>query len=254
MAGGRTSRAGTAATQSAKPLSLRPVKRPQQQVEEQIRTAILSGELAAGDRLPSEMELASQFSVSRTTVREALRALVAQGLVAKARGPRGGSFVQRIDGESVVQVLSQSVHNLLAVGRVDFEEVSLLRQHLEVPSARLAAQNRTEDDVSALHRIVAAEKQTTVEDPAVPSLDVEFHTTIARASGNRLLTTFVAALHHNTEPVRYVELSPEVGRLTVKQHSAIVAAISAQRPDDAGSAMVEHLTYLRQMFQRQNEG
>jgi DNA-binding transcriptional MocR family regulator len=73
------------------------VRRPREQVEEQIREAILSGAFRQGDKLPSETQLAEQFSVSRTTVREALRALAAAGLISKVPGVAGGSFVQSVE-------------------------------------------------------------------------------------------------------------------------------------------------------------
>ena len=80
-----------------------------------------------------------------------------------------------------------------------------------------------------------------VDDPEVPDLDRRFHVGIAGASGNRVLASFVAALHHATEPVNYLDLSPEVGRETVKQHVRILRAIEAQDPDEAEAAMVRQL-------------
>src|SRR5689334_18541438 len=79
----------------------REVVRPRQQVEDRIRQAILEGELKTGERLPSESELARQFAVSRTTVREALRALSTQNLIEKVPGAGGGSFVRAVDHQSL---------------------------------------------------------------------------------------------------------------------------------------------------------
>lgn len=224
----------------------RAVLRPRQQVEDQIRYVILSGELRSGERLPSETELAHQFGVSRTTVREALRSLSTQNLITKVPGAGGGSFVRSVDHRSLGTVLGEEMHNLLALGSIDFEEVALVRQHLEVPSVRLAALNRTAKDLTALRAIVDDQKRISVDDPDVPQLDERFHAAIAQASKNRVLASFVAALHHETEPVSYLDLSPEVGRTTVAQHQRIVKAISAQDPDRAEAAIVEHLTYLRE--------
>lgn len=221
------------------------VLRPRQQVEDQIKAAILSGSLRGGDRLPGEVELARQFEVSRTTVREALRSLSTQNLIIKTPGAGGGSFVQRIDHSSLRSVVVDSVHNLLALGSIDFEEVAIVRQHLEVPAVRLAAVNRTAEDLQELREIVDLQKRISVEDPRVPALDEQFHGAVARASGNRVLTSFVSALHLETEPVHYLDLSPEVGRTTVQQHQRIVRAVADQDPAAGEAAMVEHLTYLR---------
>lgn len=221
------------------------VLRPREQVEERIRVAILSGELKTGDLLPPEAELARQFNVSRTTVREALRSLTTQRLIYKVPGSRGGNFVQLIDHHSLGSAVIDSVHNLLTLGSIEFTEVAEVRQYLEVPAVRLAAANRSVEDLERLRDIVSRQKAASVDDPEVPKLDEQFHTLIAQASGNRVLASFVSALHHETEPVHYLDLSPEVGRSTVRQHKAIVDAIADRDADAAESAIVKHLTYLR---------
>ena len=234
------------------------VLRPRAQVEEKIRSAIFSGELRGGERLPSEDELGRQFGVSRTTVREALRSLVAQGLIDKSPGVKGGSFVQDVDYQSLGVILQESLHVRLQLGTLRPDEVAMVRQYLEVPAARLAAEHRSARDLAALREVVAREKSISVDDPEVPDLDARFHTTIASASGNRAVASFVSALHGETEPVHYLELSPEVGRETVRQHQSILAAIEAGDPDAAERAMVEHLSYLRDhllpMGQRDGRG
>ena len=222
------------------------VLRPRQQVEDQIKAAILSGALSPGDRLPGEIELARQFEVSRTTVREALRSLSTQDHITKTPGAGGGSFVRSIDHSSLRRALGDSVHALLALGGIEFEELAIVRQHLEVPAVRLAAVNRTEEDLQELRDVVELQRSISVDDPRVPALDEQFHGAIARASGNRVLASFVSALHLETEPVHYLDLSPEVGRTTVRQHQRIVRAIADQDPDAGEQAIVEHLTYLRE--------
>lgn len=221
------------------------VVRPRLQIEEQIRSAILSGELAGGDRLPSEAELARMFNVSRNTVREALRSLETQSLIRKIPGAGGGSFVQSVDHRSLRNVLQESMRNLVQLGSIHYDELAAMRQFLEVPSVRLAAKNGTDEDVADLRRIVELQRAATLDDPSIPDLDMEFHSKIAEASGNRLLRTFVQALHRETEPVLYLDLSPEVGRTAWRQHNEIVRAIAAHEADEAERAIVEHLEYLR---------
>ncbi|MQA11442.1 MAG: FCD domain-containing protein [Pseudonocardiaceae bacterium] len=221
------------------------VLRPRQQVEERIRAAIFSGDLRSGERLPAEAELARQFEVSRTTVREALRSLTTQNLIDKVPGAGGGSFVRSIDHHSLGTLLQESLHNLLTLGSLGGEEVAMVRQYLEVPSTRLAAEHRTEEDLNELREIVEQQRTISVDDPNVPDLDERFHAAIARASGNRVLGSFVHALHRETEPVHYLDLSPSVGKTTVKQHQKIVKAIAERDPDAAEAAIVEHLGYLR---------
>lgn len=221
------------------------VLRPREQVEQTIKAAILSGELQTGELLPPEAELARQFNVSRTTLREALRVLSAQQLIRKVPGARGGSFVQSVDYKSLGAVMSDAVENLLTLGTIRFDEVADVRQYLEVPSVRLAARNRSDAQLEKLKDIVRRQKRASVDDPDIPDLDRQFHTLIAQASDNRVLSALVGALHHATEPVHYLDLSPDVGRETVIQHQAIVRAIADQDPDAAEAAVIEHLTYLQ---------
>lgn len=221
------------------------VMRPRQQVEETIRNAILSGELKSGELLPPEAELARQFNVSRTTLREALRVLTSQHLITKVPGARGGNFVKSVDYQSIGVAVIDAVDNLMALGNIEFDEVAEVRQQLEVPSVRLAAMHRSNEQLDELTAIVEKQKSVSVDDPEVADLDRQFHTLIAIASGNRVLAALVAALHHATEPVHYLDLSPKVGRTTVKQHQAILRAIVDQEPEAGEAAIIEHLTYLR---------
>lgn len=224
----------------------RKVLRPREQVQEMVRSAILAGELHSGERLPSEAELARQFDVSRNTVREALHALATQNLIYKVPGAGGGSFVRSVDHESLGKTVSDAMQSLLALGRIEFDEVAMVRQYLEVPSVRQAALNRTAEDLEHLDDIVGRQVRASVDDPVVIQLDAQFHVGIATASGNRVLSSLVAALHRQTEPVRYLDLSPEVGHVTVRQHQAILQAIRAQDADAGERAIVDHLSYLRE--------
>jgi GntR family transcriptional regulator, transcriptional repressor for pyruvate dehydrogenase complex len=222
------------------------VLRPRQQVEESLRKAVLSGQLKPGERMPAETELARQFSVSRPTVREALSALETQGLIDKVPGAGGGSFVRTVDHKALGEVMQESMHNLLSLGSVSFDEVAMARQFLEVPAAEQAAHHRTDADVEELHAIINEQKIRSVDDPAIAELDARFHVAVARMSGNRILASLVYALHRESEPVAYLDLSPEVGRETFRQHQRIVAAIEKQDPEAAREAIVDHLTYIRE--------
>lgn len=224
-----------------------PVRRPREQVEKQLREAIVSSTFRRGERLPSEAQLAKEFHVSRSTVREALRALVTEGLISKQPGATGGSFVETVDHESLAGLLSDSMDRILKLGRVTYREVATVREMLEIPAARMAASGRTEKHVADLNRLLEGERAAEVQDPQVTELDIGFHSLIAAASGNRILSSFVSALHRVTRPVHYLALEPEVGRATVRQHRAIVEAIAASDPDAAGDAMAAHLAYLSQI-------
>jgi GntR family transcriptional repressor for pyruvate dehydrogenase complex len=221
-----------------------PAIRPRQHVENQIRQAILSGEFGQGDKLPSEHDLAEAFGVSRPTVREALQSLAAAGLIDKVPGVSGGSFVRSVNHHALGRTMRESMANILQLGTIDIQEVHAMRRLLEVPAARLAALHREDKHLDAMTDVVEHQRTTTLDDPEIPELDQRFHTAIAEASGNRLLSAFISSLHVVSQPARFLALTPEVGRCTVRQHMAIQRAIQRQDERAAQDAMVEHLDYV----------
>ena len=229
---------------SGKTFKAKQVTRPRDQVESQLREAILNGHFAQGDKLPAETELASQFGVSRPTVREALGALVTSGLIRKIPGVTGGSFVNTVTPDSLSQMLSESMDTIVRIGALSIDEITEVRRVLEIPAAQWAARNRTQADLDEMKRVVEIQKKTTIDDPDIPSYDLRFHTTIGRASGNRLLEAFIAAVHDATHPAQFLDVTKEVARKTVRQHIAIVGAIEANDPGMAGEAMREHLDFV----------
>ena len=92
--------------------------------------------------------------------------------------------------------------------------------------------------------IVERQRLTTVDDPHVAGNDVGFHTTIGRASGNRLLAALVSAVHTAASPVGFLRITAEVGRTTVRQHMAILSAVEAGDDAGAAAAMSLHLHYV----------
>jgi GntR family transcriptional repressor for pyruvate dehydrogenase complex len=221
-----------------------PVRRLRQQVEVQLREAIASRRLTEGDKLPSEAELAEMFSVSRSTVREALRSLDTAGLISKVPGASGGSFVRSMDYAAFGDQIAESMGMLLELGNADNEEVVVTRGMLEVPSSRLASEHRNDEDLAELRDILDRQRAAKVHDPEVPELDIDFHSTIARASGNRVLAALVYGLHRSTRPVAQMRLNEEQGHATVKQHIALYKAIEAGDADGAEAAIKIHLAYL----------
>ncbi|GLZ07499.1 GntR family transcriptional regulator [Actinomadura sp. NBRC 104412] len=222
----------------------KPVSRLRPQIEEQIREAIVSGQLSDGDRLPSESELAQQFGVARSTIREALRSLVAAGLIEKIPGATGGSFVRELNPGRFGRQLAEAMDLLVKVGSASRHELTQVREMLEVPSCRLAAEHRTDEDLARLHDIVETQKRRSVEDADVPDLDMDFHGAIAAASGNKILHAFVEALHSVTQPVQQIRLSATAGKRTVRQHLDVVKAIERRDPEAAEQAIRAHLDYL----------
>jgi GntR family transcriptional regulator, transcriptional repressor for pyruvate dehydrogenase complex len=221
-----------------------PVLRAREQVEQQLRKAIHDGVYGLGERLPSETALTECFSVSRTTIREALRTLVEEGLITRTPGARGGSFVERVDHHALSERMLRPLNSTLKLGSISYEEVSGLRDLLEVPVAELAAQHRTDRHIEILHDVIEQEKAITSDDPEVPNLNAMFHITLGEASGNRLLAAIIQTLHRSTRPLSYIDTSRDVGRDSVRHHIAILKAVQAGDAGAARDAMRNHLRYL----------
>lgn len=228
------------------PFKAKQVTRPRDQVEQQLREAILEGHFAQGDKLPPETELATQFGVSRPTVREALGALVSAGLIRKIPGVAGGSFVNTVTPDSLSQMLMQSMDTIVRIGALDIAEITEVRRVLEIPAAEWAARNRSDADLEVMKSVVAQQRSTTIDDPDIPEYDLRFHTAIGYASGNRLLAAFIASVHDATHPAQFLDVTSEVAQRTVKQHMAIVAAIEDGDPVRSAEAMREHLDFVLQ--------
>ncbi|MFT3797502.1 FadR/GntR family transcriptional regulator [Microbacterium sp.] len=225
-------------------LQLVPVQRPGEQVQQQLRHAILSGLIGEGERLPSENTLAASFQVSRATIREVLRTLFESGLVVKGPTATSGLYAQVVDHNALSRLVSDRLANVLDVGSVTPSEVADFRDLLEIPSARLAARHRTDADIQALRRIIDDERSIAFDDPAVHTLNAQFHSAVARASGNRVLDAFVTALHRTTHPLAFVQTDEELGAQAVRHHISIQQAIAAGDAATAQTAMRSHLAYL----------
>jgi GntR family transcriptional regulator, transcriptional repressor for pyruvate dehydrogenase complex len=220
------------------------VKRPRMQVEEQLRDAISAGQLRQGEKLPSEAGLAELFGVSRATIREALRSLAASGLISTQPGATGGSFVRQIGSTELAEMIASSMRATLAVGTIDHDQISAVREMLEVPAARMAAANRTDEDVEAIREVLDSERGVTFQDPSVAPLDVKFHYLVAKATHNDVLAALLGALHELTQPVRLVRHSAESAREAVRQHRDILEAVAAGDPDRAEKAQRSHLEHI----------
>jgi len=211
-------------------------------VLEQVRRAIQLGRFDAGTRLPSERELAQQFGVSRTTVREALRVLQGEGLVEVRRGRNGGSVVvsPRASRAEIARHLSRRLAEIEVV--VDFRLI------VEPAAARLAAERRTRRDVSRLRGLVAAMDELVAGPDGAPSrffaLDSELHHSIAEATRSPLLVAAVDDVRAKLfTPIGgiFLALHPTANEL----HGDLVQAIDEQEPATAEATMREHIALTR---------
>ncbi|TFC19730.1 FadR family transcriptional regulator [Cryobacterium algoritolerans] len=214
------------------------------QIARQLRTAISSGVWEPGERLPTELELADTFDVSRATAREALKLLSATGLVVSARGSHGGTFVSVPNAVDVAEQLSDSIGLWYRAGNVTLHDVDEARWVLEMHCVDLAARRRTPRDLEAIKAPVEASRDFNMDIADWLDLDLEFHTAITKAAKNQILELAMTAIHLSRPATNtvFVEL---LDRATVTdQHEAIYLAISDSDPQKAQEAFQRHVSYL----------
>lgn len=202
-----------------------------------LRAAIEGGELAVGERLPSEAALAAKFGVSRSVVREALRSTTTLGLTETHTGK--GTFV----------VASEVAANP-TFGAYTVDALREARPHIEVPAAALAAVRRTDEQADSLRRLF----DTMLAEPDPKTwvrLDAEFHLLIAEASGNDVFAAVIAqirdALAGQSEMVNVL---PDRRQRSDIEHRSIVEAIVDGSADDASEAMRRHLQHVQNALGR----
>ena len=155
-----------------------------EQVIEQIKTMIISGSLQKGDKLPSERELVDQLKVSRTSIREALRALEIVGLIKCKQGE--GNFIRDNFDNSLFEPLSL----VFMLEKSNKEDIIEVRRIIEVEAAALAAKRITEDQLKNLEYTIDEIKN--IEDEKILlKLDKNFHYEIAQASNNFILLNII---------------------------------------------------------------
>jgi GntR family transcriptional repressor for pyruvate dehydrogenase complex len=214
-----------------------------------ILEAIATGRLHPGDRLPSEVEQARGFQVSRATVREALRSLAEAGLISTVQGRGGGSFVNRLDSGPVERNLSEAMGLLLHVDAISVGELLEARRALEGTCARLAATRRDPPDLAAMAEILEQARDDTLSADAWLDLDIRFHRVIARSSANRVLLVPLAALHAVVQPRLNQTIMPLLRRSEINaEHQAIHNAIRGRDIDGAGAAVERHLDHLERLY------
>ena len=210
----------------------------------QIRDAITSGGIAPGERLPSERDLGVSFGVSRTTLREALRALEAQGVIEIRTGSRGGAFVAEPSSDLVAAALGALLRFRSATAR----ELAEFRVPFEAENAAWAARRADPAALAELEHIVG-DVQVHAGDanaawPDVAALEVRFHDAVARATGNSvraaIMSAILDALERAFTAVPVPAGSPLRGELAGELR-AIVNAIHAGDAEAAGEAMRAHV-------------
>ena len=204
-------------------------------IAQQILDLISNGTLVPGQRIPSERDLCKTFGAARSSLREALRGLCMIGVLTARVGE--GTSVAADGGKFLGKIMEWR----LITEKHDIENLLEVRIALEGVAAANMALNGTEDDIAKLSELLAKMKSSVNDKKQFAAYDLEFHVTIAKASGNSLLFDLISMIRNQLVRALDKLLLPHVRPITYKEHEAIVHAIERRDPEKARDAMYAHL-------------
>ena len=211
-----------------------------EQIVEQIELRILSGELNPGDKLPPERELAKQFGVSRTAVREAMKALSLKGLIVVH--PGRGTFVTDYTSTAV----RHSIDLMVKIGKTDGVAALMeVREILEPEIAALAADRASEEEIAIMQEAIDAMDEALDDPDTYIEADLDFHLALAQATNNALIPVLIDSLVDLLREHRIRSAGVDGGLERGQPHHKII--IDAIRRNDAELARTAMQAHLRQV-------
>jgi GntR family transcriptional regulator, transcriptional repressor for pyruvate dehydrogenase complex len=217
---------------------IRPVNKVSisEEIVQQIIELISSGHLKPGQRLPSERDLCKNFGASRSSLREALRCLSIVGVLNARVGEgttvaaNGEKFLERIVGWRML------------TEKNDIENLMEVRIGLEGAAAASVARDGTEADIAEIEEILAKMKGSLNDQKRFAGFDLDFHTALAKASGNPMLLDLISLIRNQlARGVHRVLATPHAVPRSFNEHIEIVQAIKRRDRDGARRAMQVHL-------------
>ncbi len=213
-----------------------------EQIVEQIEESILKGRLKSGDQLPAERDLAQEFGVSRTAVREAIKTLREKGFVEAYSGR--GTFITNERS----QAIRHSLDRMIKINQPEgFIQLAEARSILEPEIAALAAVRADEQHLTMMRDAVAAMDRAQGDPDLYIEADLDFHLALAEAAGNQiilsLIDSIVGLLRAQRIRIFRAPGGPERGQVF---HKRILAAIEQRDRVAAREAMKSHLEQVRE--------
>jgi GntR family transcriptional repressor for pyruvate dehydrogenase complex len=205
---------------------------------------IRDNELGPGDRLPPERELSVMMGVSRSSLREALRALSILNILEMRQGD--GTYITSLDTELLVEPMDF----FLTMDQPSLPQLFEVRRLLEIETAGIAASRRTDEQVEVLEDCIQRAEQSTDNPAAFLQADIDLHEGIARATHNPILSRFIISLRIIGKASREKTVSiPGVMESTILAHTKLVDAIRLGDAVAARQAMKEHLDEIEHSLQ-----
>ncbi|GAB7388864.1 L-lactate utilization/bacilysin biosynthesis transcriptional regulator LutR [Bacillaceae bacterium] len=219
-----------------------------EEVAEQIKQMILRGDLKPGDKLDSVQQLAENFQVGRSAVREALSALRAMGLIEMKQGE--GTYVCQYDPRSLVQPISSAV----LMNEKDIRELLEVRKILEVGAVGVAAVRWEPADLQPMEEALAEMRAGVGDEELGERADLKFHIAIAHATHNEMLMTLMNSVSEimgetmrETRRIWLFSRQTTVERL-YQEHRAIFEALRQRDVNEAQQRMLTHLVQVEEVL------
>jgi GntR family transcriptional regulator, transcriptional repressor for pyruvate dehydrogenase complex len=216
------------------------IENPVDKIIRQIKNLISTGQLKPGDRLPAERILAERFGVGRGYIREAILKLEFYGLLKTS--PQSGTYVSGFS----LKIMDSIFTDIVNFHKEDFASLIEARYYLEINSARLAAERRTEDDIAQMENALAEFDFKTNKGQEAIEEDMLFHIKVAAATKNSVIESMILIIIPdliNLKTLMGLDINKEIN-YTINQHHKILNAIIFQDVEGAGKAMAEHLQVI----------
>jgi GntR family transcriptional repressor for pyruvate dehydrogenase complex len=208
-------------------------------VSRQIQDLILERHLMPNDRLPAERDLAEQFGVSRTVVREAVRGLAAKGLLQVSPG-RGGTVVRLPTADKMTEMMTLFLRG--DERQLDYENLIEVRRVLETAIAGYAAERRTPEDLHDMDIILQETLKIGASRDKFVKWDLAFHKALARSTHNRLFLLLLESVNELMIEVRQMAFrTMGAPARSYRYHNAIYEQVKARNVEGAREAMRDHL-------------
>jgi len=222
---------------------LRPIDgrtKTSERVAERLMSLIASGNLAPGDKLPSENELSKALQVSRPVIREALRGMAMLGLVETRQG--GGAYVTDLKPNRLMAPISYA----LSLKDYSLDSLFRARDVIDPGLAADAARHATDEQIATLRDMVEAGFRLTADPIGFRVMDAEFHELVGVAARSDFLEVVSLSLYSLAiEQRRKASLQPGVLQRSADDHAAIAEAIARREPEAAAAAMATHVANIR---------
>lgn len=234
-------------------MDIKPIRnrRTTEIILEQIKNFMVQGHLNPGEKLPTEMELADKFEVSRTSVREALAALSLTGILEIRQGE--GIFVRKSPSNAIIEPLSF----ILLLEKDQLQNILEVRKALEIEAADLAAQRRDKEDLDAIRTLIEEMENDLPEAVNSENTDLAFHLALAKASKNplldRLMNTVQEIISQTLHVTRALWLNSGSTERLFEEHKEIYLAIAAKDNVTARQLMYDHLVKVEKELKRLRE-